>query len=218
VRQFFGHTDAVISVVVSDDGKYAFSAGQDFTIRQWQLTNPSLDEMLAWVADNRYLRELSCEERQLYKIDEELCVQQAEEHAEATLEPGITVMEVIERPHQIAQIGENQGEINLGNFDIWIYEGKAGEILSIQLIAEHPADDTPLEQAAELGLLDTILFVIGPDGSLLTGNDNADADVFTSNSKVAGLELPVDGEYRLEARSYLDASEGGYTLVIEPGN
>ena len=55
VRQFFGHNDAVISVVVSDDSKYAFSAGQDFTIRQWQLSNPSLDEMLDWVEDNRYL-------------------------------------------------------------------------------------------------------------------------------------------------------------------
>ncbi len=50
---------------------------------------------------------------------------------------------------------------------------------------------------------------------MIAGNDNADAEVFTSNSMVAGLELPLDGEYRIEARSYLDASEGGYTLVIE---
>ncbi len=128
------------------------------------LSSPTLDELLEWVADNRYLRELSCEERELYKIDEELCEQQAEMEAEATPEPGIRVMEVIERPHQIAQIGENKGEIKLGDFDIWMINGSAGDLLTIRMLADKPADVTPTDQLSELGLLDTVLFVIAPDG------------------------------------------------------
>jgi hypothetical protein len=36
------------------------------------LAAPSLDELLDWVAANRYVRELTCDERELYRI-EPLC-------------------------------------------------------------------------------------------------------------------------------------------------
>jgi hypothetical protein len=36
------------------------------------LAAPSLDELLDWVAANRYVRELTCDERELYQI-EPLC-------------------------------------------------------------------------------------------------------------------------------------------------
>ena len=59
-------------------------------------------------------------------------------------EPGVTVIKVIKRPHQIAQTGESRGEISLGNFDVWEFEGVAGDIFTIQLSSPtNPADDAP---------------------------------------------------------------------------
>ena len=112
-------------------------------------------------------------------------------------------------------MGENRGEIVPGNFDTWYYQGKAGEVLTISMVADNPADDTARDQQVELGLMDTVLFVIGPDGSMIGENNNAAGGVFSSDSLVEGLELPKDGEYRIEARSYLNKTAGGYKLLIE---
>ena len=40
-RTFVGHTDQVNDVVVTDDGRFAFSASQDGTVRRWDLRRPT---------------------------------------------------------------------------------------------------------------------------------------------------------------------------------
>jgi len=67
VRRFIGHTDDVRSVAFSTDGNFALSGSSDGTIREWQITL-SLDALVQWIQDNRYVRELTCAERELYSV------------------------------------------------------------------------------------------------------------------------------------------------------
>jgi pimeloyl-ACP methyl ester carboxylesterase len=111
------------------------------------------------------------------------------------------------------EAGANRGEIAVGEADVWTYEGQAGEVLDLQLKADHPAGNTTAEERSEQGLLDTLLVVRAPDGSLLTANDDAADD--DTNSILTGVTLPAAGMYRIEVRSWGGQTAGGYTLLIE---
>jgi len=82
IHRFRGHdTDFIFDIAISPDtlagtgGHTALSCGTDQTIIQWQLDIPSLEELQGWIAANRYVRELTCDERELYQI-EPLCTPQ----------------------------------------------------------------------------------------------------------------------------------------------
>jgi len=57
---------------MSPDGRTGLVGSSTQMIIQWQLATPSLDELFDWVGANRYVRELTCDERELYRI-EPLC-------------------------------------------------------------------------------------------------------------------------------------------------
>jgi WD40 repeat protein len=196
----------------SPDGRFVLVGSQDHSITLWRLESFDLDELREWIETNRVVRELTCDERAQYGI-EPLC----EEIVEALPAPMPVAdgLEVPQRPIRAAQIGENRGEIALGDWDVWLYDGQAGEELTIRLIADNPANDTPHDERIERGLLDTLLFIIAPDGSLLGSNDDTFDAEFATNSLIEGLTLPVDGIYRIEARSAWELYAGEYTLVIE---
>lgn len=117
-------------------------------------------------------------------------------------------------PVRQAAIGSQTGEIPVGEAEVWAYEGAESEMLSLYLLADRPADKTTQEQREQYDLLDTVLVVRGPDGSVLAANDDAG---LSTNSAIEGLTLPVDGTYTLEARSWENQTGGGYTLLIERG-
>lgn len=73
VREF-GYTgpEVVFDIALIPDGHTAISGSIDQVITQWAIVNPSLDELLDWIEANRYVRQLSCEERVRYRI-EPLC-------------------------------------------------------------------------------------------------------------------------------------------------
>ena len=76
IHRFRGHdTDFIFDIAISPDARTALSCGTDQTIIQWRLDIPSLDELQEWIANNRYVRELTCDERELYQI-EPLCTPQ----------------------------------------------------------------------------------------------------------------------------------------------
>ena len=113
---------------------------------------------------------------------------------------------------QDAVLGGNVGEILVGEADVWTYTGQAGEVLDLWLMADRPAGRTSREQRRELGLMDTLLVVRGPDGALLAANDDGH---LTSDSMIEGLELPEDGVYQIEIRTWENQTGGGYSLIIE---
>jgi WD40 repeat protein len=71
VRRWGGH-GVVFDISLAPDGHTALVGSSDTTIVQWRLENPSLDELGAWIQANRYVRDLTCQERELYRV-EPLC-------------------------------------------------------------------------------------------------------------------------------------------------
>jgi WD40 repeat protein/DNA-binding XRE family transcriptional regulator len=72
LRRFTGHTGWVPSVAFSPDGQTAFSVSDDGSLIEWQVADPPLEELIAWAHANRYVRDLTCEERARYRV-EPLC-------------------------------------------------------------------------------------------------------------------------------------------------
>jgi WD40 repeat protein len=182
---------------ISPDGRFLLLGSQDHTLTLWELETPSLEELREWIEVNRYVKELTCSERAQFQI-EPLC-DAAVVEAEVIFMPLAAAVEGSDRLTHSAQVGENRGEIALGEWDTWLYEGLAGEALTIRMVAdEKPAPDSPEEEQVDL---DTFLFLIAPDGSLLESNDDDPSGETAPNSLIEGLVLPVDGTYRIQARS-----------------
>ncbi len=240
------------TLALHPDGRSALSTEADGTILKWQLAEPSPTALITWLAAHRHVRELTCAERETYGI-EPLCVDGAATATTADLPAAVlaatqsldTQPAPVEVPtpqpvptHTMAAnfrgtavLGNNLGELTRHRFDVWTYEGKAGEVLQFRMIADNPLTDVtiPLDARYDAGVLDTLLFVIAPDGKLLirANDDPADDGTFFSDvndaptnggtfsdANIEAVVLPEDGVYRIEARSFLDDGAGSYTLRI----
>jgi WD40 repeat protein len=67
IQRLDGHRDAVYSLSFSPDSKSIISAGADASLRLWAL-RLSIEELSAWISENRYTADLSCVEQELYGI------------------------------------------------------------------------------------------------------------------------------------------------------
>jgi len=228
----------VPSVAMHPDGETALVNDPGGSLVKWRLTEPAPAELMDWLARNRILRELTCAERETYRITP-LCVngQPAEttagmlatarqataglvtdsQPAPADVEP--LELHAPERTPKVAALGENRGELARGDFDVWTYEGKAGELLSIQMVADRPVTDwtLPLEERYAAGVLDTVIQVVVPDKTV---SDNSNDDYATDGSRVSdaymrAIRLRANGTYRIEARSAMDDQAGPYTLILK---
>ncbi len=66
--RFDQHTDWIQEVIFSPDESFAVSAGQDYALRRRQVIRTA-DELVDWARSNRYVRELTCVERQSYRLE-----------------------------------------------------------------------------------------------------------------------------------------------------
>jgi WD40 repeat protein len=65
----FNSGSLMLDIDMSPDGSMAITPGGGGTAILWDLSLPvEMDEVRDWIVDNRYVRELSCEERELYLI------------------------------------------------------------------------------------------------------------------------------------------------------
>lgn len=71
IFQLDEHMDWVSQVQFLPGEQFAISSGQDKTVRLWQIPT-SFTDIADWVAENRYVPELTCSERERYRI-EPLC-------------------------------------------------------------------------------------------------------------------------------------------------
>lgn len=95
------------------------------------------------------------------------------------------------------------GEIRAaGQVDRWLFEGIAGQIISIALDAAPGSD------------LDPLLELLAADGSLLATSDDEGGG---RNSLISSFALPSDGPYVIAARAWGHASTGPYTLHLREG-
>lgn len=73
IQRFTGHSDEIQSLAFMPDGDQFMSVAGDGTIRQWSL-RLSYDELVEWIESNRYIRELTCVERERFGVPP-LCAQ-----------------------------------------------------------------------------------------------------------------------------------------------
>lgn len=116
-----------------------------------------------------------------------------------------------------AEIGDQTGEIPVGGGEVWTYEGEAGEVISLSIRADNPANDTTTEERIEQGLLDLYVYIYDPSGNFLIEADDIESGILT-DVQIDELELPETGLYRFEVRSWGDTNGGGYTLSIKSSN
>jgi WD40 repeat protein len=63
------HNGPVWTVVFHPNGRTVFTGGfSDEEIIEWRVVDYTLDELRAWIAANRYVRDFTCEERMQYDI------------------------------------------------------------------------------------------------------------------------------------------------------
>jgi WD40 repeat protein len=65
IRQDSGHANTLLALHISPDSRYALSASTEGVVRLWPVSNTAL---LDWIATHRYVRELTCEERDQYRL------------------------------------------------------------------------------------------------------------------------------------------------------
>ena len=103
------------------------------------------------------------------------------------------------------------GTISPSNtFDVYNFQGAAGETVTIRMNA-----------AAQV--LDTSLFLISPSGVEIAANDDGDPALlgtsgFATDSIISGLELTENGPYTIVATRYaaqFGGTIGNYSLVLE---
>lgn len=99
------------------------------------------------------------------------------------------------RPIAVNSVGE--GELDAGQWDIWEVQGMAGDILTITLNSIQ---------------FDAYLELYSVSGALLADDD--DGGRF-NDAQLLEIEIPVDGVYRIFARSYDDEGAGKYRLYVD---
>ena len=70
VLNSFGRAVAMRAVAINSDGRKAVTGMEDATVRQWEIL-PTLDSLVQWTLDNRFIQQLDCKERILFGLLEE---------------------------------------------------------------------------------------------------------------------------------------------------
>jgi WD40 repeat protein/DNA-binding SARP family transcriptional activator len=68
IRTYQGHNGPVVHIAFSPEGDLAMTSAFDGSVRLWRI-NRTIEELVQWVEQNRFVRELTCEERALYQVD-----------------------------------------------------------------------------------------------------------------------------------------------------
>ncbi|MBN1137697.1 MAG: hypothetical protein JXM73_14010 [Anaerolineae bacterium] len=71
LRRYQGHQGNILGAVFMPGGRTILSAAVDSTVREWRV-DLGYDDLLAWIEANRYVPELTCQQRAQYHV-EPLC-------------------------------------------------------------------------------------------------------------------------------------------------
>ncbi len=77
VRRYIGHNGAVYSVAFRPDGGAVVSGSADTRVAVWRIDS-SLGALIDWTYANRYVRDITCAEREQYRV-EPLCDEEQEQ-------------------------------------------------------------------------------------------------------------------------------------------
>jgi WD40 repeat protein len=68
MRRFVGHSQAVTDICLARGGQTVISVSADLTMREWRI-DATHEALVAWIQGNRYVPELTGEERAAYQVD-----------------------------------------------------------------------------------------------------------------------------------------------------
>ncbi len=67
LNRYTEHTGWVLEAVLSPDESFIVTASEDLTLRRWRIARTA-DDLIAWARENRHIRDLTCAERQSYRL------------------------------------------------------------------------------------------------------------------------------------------------------
>ncbi|MBI5957498.1 MAG: PPC domain-containing protein, partial [Chloroflexi bacterium] len=104
-------------------------------------------------------------------------------------------------PEQAIRYGESaQGTLAAGEKANWVFTGTTGDLITIDAIAADPTQT------------DMFLALLGPDGSLLIGDDDSGE---APNARISNFALLQGGQYTIQVSS--STGPGDYTLTLGLG-
>lgn len=68
INRFEQHGDWIQEIVLGPGESFGVSAGQDYVLRRWRIKRTA-DDLIEWARANRYIRQLTCAERQSYRLE-----------------------------------------------------------------------------------------------------------------------------------------------------
>ena len=68
INRFEQHGDWIQEIVLGPGESFGVSAGQDYVLRRWRIKRTA-DDLTEWARANRYMRQLTCAERQSYRLE-----------------------------------------------------------------------------------------------------------------------------------------------------
>jgi WD40 repeat protein len=68
IRRYTEHAAEIAGLCFSPQERTVFSASADRTVRQWRI-DATQDDLLAWIQANRYVPELTPQQRAKYQLD-----------------------------------------------------------------------------------------------------------------------------------------------------
>ena len=69
LRRHNEHKALSFQAAFSPDGQTVYSASADETLIAWHIGDPTLETLLEWIENNRYVRSLTCDEAALYGVE-----------------------------------------------------------------------------------------------------------------------------------------------------
>lgn len=192
VRRFSGYDGRIRSVSFSPDGQYLIFGEQDLHhIRLYDS-----EGLFNWISQNRVMDTVTCAEQRGLIINLEC-------------DPELNPSQIIEADTEM------QGSIHMEAGDEWLYTGRAGEVITITVLADNasPRGFTGAERRRTGGYLDTILTLYNSAGEVVAENDDVTSGI--TDSTIFDAILADDGEYRIVVGSYNGGSVGTYHITVE---
>jgi WD40 repeat protein len=184
--QTIAHHASVNDATWNPSGTFFATAGQDGTIRFWTL-NTGEETAFAFPPASESASQPSPVGQSMVATEQAVMTQIAE----------IVIQGVVFGNAGPAYIGENVGSLRVGTGQMWTYDGKAGEMLTFELL--------PVRGDYIIRILDEDDDLIGGNGVSLVG---------AALASVENVVLPADGRYRILISVAFGAIDGDYTLRI----
>ena len=101
--------------------------------------------------------------------------------------------------------------------DLYTFAGRAGQRVRVEMLAAVRASDTPAEQDPPAEALDCFVYIFGPNGNVIAGNDDRSSNPHDTDSSVpvsGFFTLPTTGVYTVVATAFDNYDNGAYTIRL----